>query len=75
MEEAPGSLSNQQEVYGVIRAHSPNGQTNEAMLLCEKAVEPVKFCLSAWSRSSQQSWSPSHEFALEIHREVARAIG
>jgi len=59
----------------VIGVHSTNGQTNEAMLLCEKAVEPVKSCLSAWSQFCQQSWSPSKEFALEIHREVARAIG
>jgi hypothetical protein len=59
----------------VIGVHSTNGQTNEAMLLCEKAVEPVKSCLSAWSQFCQQRWSPSKEFALEIHREVARAIG
>lgn len=58
-----------------MSSHVETGQTNEAILLCEKAVEPVKSCLSAWSRFCQQSWNPSKDFALEIHREVARAIG
>lgn len=70
-----GHRLHSKEVCHVMSSHSENGQTNEAMLLCEQAVEPVKSCLSAWSRFCRQSWSPSQEFALEIHREVARAIG
>jgi hypothetical protein len=59
----------------MISSHSLNRQQNRAMPLCEEAVEPVDFCLSTWSQFCQQDWSPSEDLALEIHREVARAIG
>ncbi len=48
-------------------SHSMNGQPNEPLLLRESAVKAVECC--------QKSWSPSEDLALEIHREVARAIG
>jgi len=59
----------------VISSHSLNGQQNEAMLLCEEAVAPVDFYPSTWSQFCQQNWSPIQDLALEIHREVVRAIG
>ncbi|MEQ1793136.1 MAG: hypothetical protein ABL970_03005 [Nitrospira sp.] len=58
-----------------MSSHSPNRQAKEAILFYEKAVKPVESGLSAWSRFCQQDWNPSKDFALEIHREVARAIG
>lgn len=59
----------------MIRSHSLKGQQNEAMLLCEEAVAPVDSCPSTWSQFCQQNWSSSEDLAIEIHREVARAIG
>ena len=59
----------------MISSHSLNGQTNEAALLCENAAKPFDFCLSTKSQLSQQNWSPSEDLTIEIHREVARAIG
>lgn len=58
-----------------MSSHSPKRQAKEAILLYEKAVEPVESGLSAWSQFCQQDSSPSEGFAWEIQREVARAIG
>lgn len=59
----------------MISSHSLNGQTNEAAPLCAKAVKPFDFYLSTRSQLCQQNWSPSEDLTIEIHREVARAIG
>ncbi|MBM4124668.1 MAG: hypothetical protein FJ246_06920 [Nitrospira sp.] len=59
----------------MICSHCVNGQTNEAILLCEEAVEPFDFRTPEWSRFCPQDWSAGEDLALEIHREVARAIG
>lgn len=55
--------------------HCMNGQTNEAILLCEEAIEPFDFCTSEPHRYCPQDWNAGENLALEIHREVARAIG
>jgi len=73
--EAIGSTNNRKEVCNVISSHSLNGQTNKAMLLSKETVKPFDVCQPAWSRFCQQNWSPSEDLALEIHREVTRAIG
>ena len=73
--EGIGSTNNRKEVCHVISSHSLNGQQNEAMLLCEEAVEPSYFCLSTWSQFCQRNWIPNEDLTQEIHREVARAIG
>lgn len=52
-------------------SHSVNGQMNEARQLCQEAFKSVESCVAAWS----QFCRPSEDLALEIHREVARAIG
>lgn len=70
-----GSMSYSMEVCHVMNSHSPNGQANEAILFYETAVKPVESGLSAWSQFCQEDRILSKDFALEIHREVARAIG
>jgi hypothetical protein len=55
--------------------HCVNGQTSGAILLCEEAMEPFDFSTSERSRTCPRDWNASEHLALEIHREVTRAIG
>ena len=68
-------MSYSKEVCQVMSSHFPKRAVNEESLSHEEAVKPVESGLSAWSQFCQQDWTASKDFALEIHREVARAIG
>jgi hypothetical protein len=59
----------------MICPHCVNGQTSGAILLCEEAMEPFDFSTSERSRTCLHDWSTGEHLALEIHREVTRAIG
>jgi hypothetical protein len=55
--------------------HCVNGQTSGAILLCEEAIEPFDFSTSERFHGCPHDWNAGENLALEIHREVTRAIG